>query len=391
MNYAASCTSFARSSDVPKAMFDYTGFRLAGAVKDTVEELSFWVDGLALASPDRAMKEVTVLANVNWTATSSDPWITVNTPSGSGAGAISYTIAQNDGYLSREGVITVMGGGQTKTVTILQGVADDENSQYSVIDLAAGPQAESYPVFYLTDELKSGFTVDAYRTTKLVLMRLSEGKYMMQNKGLVTLTKPFYMGLFEVTQMQYTQVTGENPSSFRGDMRPVEQVSYDMIRGADQGSHWPQSNAVDADSFLGKLRARTGLDFNLPTEAQWEYACRAGTTTEYSWGSVADGTYMWYLDNSGKQTHEVGTRKPNPWGLYDMQGNVREWTLDWDGVLRYGIDPVGPSSDPQQHRMICGGDWDDDAFYIRLSYRNGYACSWSESEDTGFRLVRTLP
>ena len=148
---------------------------------------------------------------------------------------------------------------------------------------------------------------------------------------------------------------------------------------------WPSSSAVDSSSFLGKLRARTGLDFDLPTEAQWEYACRAGTTTTYSYGDSADGNYMWYTDSSSSQTHEVGTKQPNPWGLYDMHGNVQEWCLDWRaGSLGGGIDPKGSSS--RSNRVRRGGSWRRDASSCT-------SASWGsntpslEYYDPGFRLA----
>ena len=258
---------------------------------------------------------------------------------------------------------------------------------YCVIDLSAGANAASYPVAYLAEPPPGGFNVDEYKTTKLVLKRIEAGNFKMRGSTTVTLTKPFFLGLFEVTQKQYSLVTGSNPSSFSGDKRPAENVSYNAIRGSSNGAKWPASNAVDADSFLGKLRARTGLDFDLPTEAQWEYACRAGTTTTYSYGNSVNGNYMWYTDNSSSQTHEVGTKSPNPWGLYDMHGNVWEWCLDWYDTLSYGTDPKGSSSGSS--RVKRGGSWYYNASDCASSYRS-YSYPSGEGGSSGFRLSRAL-
>jgi formylglycine-generating enzyme required for sulfatase activity len=131
----------------------------------------------------------------------------------------------------------------------------------------------------------------------------------------VTIKNAFYMGKYEVTQEQWRAVMGDNPSYFTGnDNLPVEQVSWD-----------------DVQEFIRKLNAKEGTDkYRLPSEAEWEYACRAGTTTRYSFGDSESrlGEYAWYTDNSGSKTHPVGQKKPNPWGLYDMHGNVWEWVLD---------------------------------------------------------------
>lgn len=254
---------------------------------------------------------------------------------------------------------------------------------YCVIDLSGGANAKFYPVSYRGPS--DIINTTAYKTTKLVLKYLPAGTYKMQNSGTVTLTKSFYMGLFEVTQKQWSLVMGSNPSKFSGETRPVERVSYNMIRGSSNGAKWPSSNAVDASSFLGKLRARTGLVFDLPTEAQWEYVCRAGTTTTYSYGNSVNGDYMWYSGNASSQTHEVGTKKPNPWGFYDLHGNVMEWCLDWNGALVYGNDPVGPTSATK--RVQRGGCWRDAA--AGSSYRcEQYDWHGSRSDgDFGFRLV----
>ena len=256
--------------------------------------------------------------------------------------------------------------------------------RYLVVDLSAGANASAYPVTYLAEPPTGGFNTDDYKTTKLVLRRLEPGPVPARD---ATLTKPFYIGLFEVTQKQWSLVMGSNPSSFSGDKQPVESVSYNAIRGSSLGSQWPTSNAVDSDSFLGKLRARTGIGFDLPTEAQWEYACRAGTTTTFSYGDSADGAYMWYRDNSSSQTHAVGEKLPNAWGLYDMHGNVWEWCLDWSGGSLSGNDPIGSSSG--SGRVFRGGCMGNDADYCASSYR-GYHYPSHSGSGFGFRLVRAL-
>ncbi len=284
---------------------------------------------------------------------------------------------------------------------------------YCVVDLSAGPNASKYPVSYLTEAPKDGWT-DEYKTTKLVLRRIEPGTFIMgENQKYeshrVTLTKPFYIGVFEVTQKQYALVTGDDPSAFKGDMRPVEMVSYEMIRGNDEGARWPSSSAVDTYSFMGKLRARTGLDFDLPTEAQWEYACRAGTKSTYNnggdfednlkrlgrfvfnqksrgwWESDADFARHRPDGKGGHSNHHtvVGSYLPNAWGLYDMHGNVHEWCLDWYGELSYGTDPIGVSSSAD--RVVRGGSWLSTS-HCRAASRNKNIPRRG-SNDWGFRLA----
>ncbi len=268
---------------------------------------------------------------------------------------------------------------------------------YCVIDLSGGANATSYPVTYLSEPPSGGFNVNEYKTTKLVLRRIEAGTFIMgddQNdeSHRVILTKPFFCGLFEVTQKQYELVTGTNPCSSSsygiGDTYPVHSVIYTLIRGNSNGTKWPSSSAVDSWSFMGKLRTSTGLDFDLPTDAQWEYACRADTTTTYSYGNSANGNYMWYSRNSFSGTHPVGSKIANPWGLYDMHGNVFEICLDRYGALTFGTDPKG--GDSGAYRVIRGGCWSFSADSCTSFFRGGDDQS-SGYDHNGFRLVRTLP
>jgi formylglycine-generating enzyme required for sulfatase activity len=184
-----------------------------------------------------------------------------------------------------------------------------------------------------------------------------EGRYNDEIKHKVTLTKGFYMQTTEVTQGQWQEVMGYNPSGFKncGDNCPVENVSWD-----------------DAQEFIKKLnRKEKGAQYRLPTEAEWEYACRAGTETRYYTGdSEADlDRAGWYDDNSGGKTHPVGRKKPNGFGLYDMHGNVWEWCSDW-----YGDYPSGSVTDPQgplsgDYRVLRGGSWFNGGRSVRSAHR----------------------
>lgn len=285
---------------------------------------------------------------------------------------------------------------------------------YLVIDLSGGANAASYPVRFAAagPDLAS----DVCRTTELWLKLILPGTFTMgsptgelgrftgETQHAVTLTKPYYMGVFQMTQKQYTLVMGSNPSRYKGDTRPVELVSYNDIRGTSLGANWPAHAQVDATSFLGKIRARTALNFDLPTEAQWEYACRAGTTTALNNGrdlSSADrdaamdevGRYC-YNQNDGKGGYspyhmkyhtKVGSYVPNAWGLYDMHGNAYEWCLDWCGSYATGTvtDPVGSASGSR--RVQRGGGYNYYAQYCRSASRSSYDPSYRR-DYIGFRL-----
>lgn len=232
-------------------------------------------------------------------------------------------------------------------------------SLYCVIDLSGGANASAYPVSYL-DALPTDNADEVweYKTKKLVLRRIESGTYKMQNVKDVTLTRAYYIGVYEVTQKQYELVMGTNPSQnglYEG--APVDSVSWIAARGT---ANWPTDKTVDANSFIGRIRARTGLFIDLPTYAQWQYACRAGGDELYDResydASTLDDIAQYEGNRGGVKCATVGLYEPNAWGLYDMIGNVNEWCLDWySDTLTYGINPVGAVSGKK--RVICGGAW----------------------------------
>jgi len=192
----------------------------------------------------------------------------------------------------------------------------------------------------------------------------------------VRITKPFYLGVYEVTQAEYARVMGENPSRFRRASNPVEQVSWD-----------------DATEFCKKLSAKEGKTYRLPTEAEWEYACRAVTTTRYSFGDdwARLGEYAWYGANSRQETHPVGEKKPNAWGLHDMHGNVTEWCSDWWAGDYYAISPTESLTGPAtgQRRVCRGGCWSSTPRSCESSFR--WRVPTRRNFHLGFRVAAVLP
>jgi len=251
---------------------------------------------------------------------------------------------------------------------------------YMVVDLEVDNTVNYYTS---TNALPcGGLANDVYRTSRMVFRRIpaKDVKWVMGSPWTdpsrteaqeithyVTLTNDYYMGIYEVTQTQYVKVFGSNPSMFANDpnaaILPCDNVSYRSARGTTtQSINWPRTGStVWSGSFMYKLRDKVGqmLLFDLPTEAQWEYACRAGVGTAYNTGvNVWDDSIGWWGGNSAVggvyQPHPVGQKTPNAWGLYDMHGNVYEWCLDWGyhptlGWAAYGTEevtePVGPDWD----------------------------------------------
>ena len=176
-----------------------------------------------------------------------------------------------------------------------------------------------------------------------------------QPQHMVWISRPFYLGKHPVTQAQWEAVMGSNPSEFRGADRPVEMVSW-----------------AAAHEFIEKLNAREARrGYRLPTEAEWEYACRAGSTAAYCFGDDAGELedYAWWRDNSGEETHPVGLKRPNAWGLHDMHGNVWEWVQDWYG--RYDANPATNPQGPEtgEYRVLRGGSWSRSSRLCRSAFR----------------------
>ena len=185
----------------------------------------------------------------------------------------------------------------------------------------------------------------------------------MRLKYPVTISRDFWMGKYEVTQSEFASVLGSNPSHFTGDSnRPVEKVTFlDALNYCEA--------ITQRERTAGRLS--TNYEYRIPYEAEWEYACRAGTTNLFSFGtntSVAS-EFAWTAENSEATTHPVGLKRPNDWGLYDMHGNVWEWCLDWFAPYPPGplTDPTGPAA--SKFKVFKGGGWNQDIEYARWPNR----------------------
>jgi formylglycine-generating enzyme required for sulfatase activity len=260
-------------------------------------------------------------------------------------------------------LIEVLGDGQLATPSLL----------VTSVDVAA-PQAQEEPhqsdiLQPLQDPAPSAILTPTFRNSiGMDFVLIPAGKlYMGSENGeehekpvhRVYISRPFYLGKYQVTQGQWEAVMGSNPSHFTGDPnRPVKNVSWN-----------------DTQEFLQRLGEKEkGYLYRLPTEAEWEYAARAGKWTEYCFGDDPQllRKYAWYDENSGGTTHPVGQLKPNVWGLYDMHGNVWEWVQDWFEEMYYQKsstdDPQGPADG--QFRVLRGGSYLDDARLARCAYRS---------------------
>lgn len=277
-----------------------------------------------------------------------------------------------------------------------------DSKDYMVIDISGGQAAAHWPVTFLCDVPEDGWA-DEFKTGKIVLRLVKAGTFVRQRCTAeeawrkeknsppheVVVGHSFYMGVFEITQRQYEHVTGMRPSRFSSDegwqKRPVENVTYDDIRGRCEGALYPKSRNVDAMSFMGILRARTGLQgIDLPTEDIWEYCCRAGGV-----GTTLDeiGKYdliSRYPKDKGQNTKplDVGSLMPNAIGIYDMNGNVQEWCCDCIGDKEPTEIPLGKLGCA---RIIKGGHYDTLPELCHPSLAMSECSSFCEST-IGFRI-----
>lgn len=303
---------------------------------------------------------------------------------------------------------------------------------YMAVDLTNG----SNVTYYASAEMVPGGVTDRRYKTDVLLMRRMDAagvRWLMgQDRNdesvasfikaedvlphWVTLTNDYYIGVYEMTQSQYSGIAGANPSNYQNEndpdvgLHPVEMVNFPALRGSNSTYWWPTTgHRVSNASVMGKMRAKTGVEFDLPTEAQWEFACRAGTDTPTYTGAlsaagVRDTGWNSYnkqddpaclIDNgdgtvtTNNHTHVVGLKQPNPWGLYDMYGNVSEFCLDalqnpgnpaGDGNVLHpewvdayagkdAIEPVGPVSVSGQNRAVRSSPYSYSWSAMRSTYR----------------------
>jgi formylglycine-generating enzyme required for sulfatase activity len=267
----------------------------------------------------------------------------------------------------------------TVRISGVNGLAPERFGETGYIRIAAVSPAE----FSLS---RMGFVKIAGGTFMMGSPSSEPNRESNETQHQVTLSS-FYMGKHEITQKEWVEVMGSNPSRFKGDNLPVEQVSWFVAvnycnkRSIKEGL--PPAYTVSGTNVTWNQSAN---GYRLPTEAEWEYACRAGTTTSYSSGESVDSV-GWYDSNSGGRTHPVGMKQANGWGLYDMHGNVWEWCWDWYGSYASGnqTDPMGSSSGSS--RVTRGESWGGSGQTMRSALRGSYA-PLGRPDNLGFRLVR---
>jgi len=332
--------------------------------------LGFRVGFQQVVPADVASPEMSILGDANITQLQGVAWVD--------PGVEAHDV--RDGNLS--GDVTVSGTVDVNSVGTY-------TLTYTVSD-AAGNQASLTRTVNIVEGQASTHTADLNASVALEMIWVEPGTFTMGQSDIsnaspeheVTLTTGFYLGKYEVTQAQYEAVMTGNtdglsatPSQWPNNPdRPVEKVSWD-----------------DIQKFLTRLNAQeagnipAGWAYVLPTEAQWEYACRAGTTTAYSWGDSITTDNANYSDSGYSQTRDVGQYDANPWGFFDMHGNVWEWTADWYAEYSSGAqtDPEGPATG--SYRVLRGGSWGDAGPSLRSASRSG-SYPWSRNLSVGFRV-----
>ncbi|MFO0840609.1 MAG: SUMF1/EgtB/PvdO family nonheme iron enzyme [Phycisphaerae bacterium] len=308
--------------------------------------------------------------------------ITLAANDASGSQSLTYALTSQP----QHGVLT--GAPPNVTYTPNDGFSGGDSFSFTASRGATtGPPA----TITLNVQSDQALTLDLGNGVTLALVRIAPGTFQMGDLSgvgfaaerpvhAVTISRAFYMGEFEVTQAQWTAVMGAWSFYRTGDQRPAEFVSWD-----------------DCQTFCQRVSQQTGRIVRLPTEAEWEFACRAGTSSDYFFGSDVSGIagYVWYGGDSNTQTHEVGGKLPNAWGLYDMLGNVWEMCQDWNGTYSAAAatDPTGSATG--SYRIIRGGSYSSSAGIsgndLRCSVRNEVDPAKARGADTGFRVVVEAP
>jgi formylglycine-generating enzyme required for sulfatase activity len=312
-------------------------------------------------------------------------------------------------------------------MSVMQVRGDDSDRVLPVPDSVASSESEMKSYTELIEHTESEIAVVPIRGGTFLMGSPESEEDRNDDEGPQREVKisPFWMSKFEITWDQY-DAWGEQIDQLRRKMLSIKPTPRDLLV---DGISKPTEPYTDMSFAMGKgdypaicmtqhaartyckwLSAKTGRYYRLPTEAEWEYACRAGTTTAYSFGDDPDELekYAWLFDNSDDTYQEVGQMKPNPWGLYDMHGNVAEWVLDQYDESYYGKgdNDTDPLNIPLQlyPRVVRGGGWDDDPEMLRSAVREGSSGEWkkqdpqdprsiwyhTDARGIGFRVVRPL-
>ena len=290
----------------------------------------------------------TITSNIDWTITSSQAWCTFSSSSGSGNATVTVRVSENTSTDSWTATVTVRAGDLSHTIAVTQSGAES-------VDQGTRTFTANGVSFNMIRVEGGTFTMGA-------TSEQGSDAYDDEKPAHSVTLSSYSIGETEVTQALWQAVMGSNPSHFSGSNKPVEMVSW-----------------YDCQDFISRLNALTGVNFRLPTEAEWEYAARGGNKSRgYKYaGSNTLGNVAWYWDNipsqssgsAGYGTQVVATKSPNELGLYDMSGNVFEWCQDWYGGYSSGsqTNPTGPTSG--YARVIRGGGWSNNAWFCRVSSR----------------------
>jgi len=342
-------------------------------------------------------------------ATAGDKSVTLSWDSVSGANSYNIYYSTSSGVTATNG--TKLSGktspfihsGLTNGTTYYYAVATVNSVGESGISAEKSATSGTIEID-LGDEIKMNFVaINAGSFTMGSPNTDSDAAEYEKPQRAVTISQDFFMGECEVTQTQYLKIMGTNPSDFNYDSNlPVEQVSwYDTVSFCNKLSinqnltpcytNSLGNNTINSSDTVICDWSANG--YRLPTEAEWEYCCRAGTTTIYCCGDTFDGAYGWYVRNSPNATRPVGTKLANPWRLHDMHGNVWEWCWDWYGSLYYSqnvnmvhVDPCGPPTG--ERRVVRGGYYYNNERGIRSGCRNSIEPAWSLATGIGFRVLR---